>query len=93
MLRNGGRAVVSAMHPAMFLRGSQARFTDPASQEVAQPGSVAHQLGDFVMAAIGAGFRIDAISEHAPDARLAGRCPRAEKYIGWPMLVVLSLGT
>jgi malonyl-CoA O-methyltransferase len=93
MLRNGGRAVVSAMHPAMFLRGSQARFTDPASQQVVQPGSVAHQLGDFVMAAIGAGFRIDAISEHAPDARLAGRCPRAEKYIGWPMLVVLSLGT
>ena len=25
----GGRAVVSAMHPAMFLKGVQARFTDP----------------------------------------------------------------
>ena len=31
VLREGGRAVVSAMHPAMFLRGSQARFTDPES--------------------------------------------------------------
>src|SRR5205823_5250712 len=40
LLKDGGRAVVSAMHPAMFLRGSQARFTDPASGEVIQPGSV-----------------------------------------------------
>ena len=92
ILRPGGRAVVSAMHPAMFLRGSQARFTDPASREIVQPGSVAHQLGDFVMAALGAGFRIQMmITEHAPDADLARRYPRAQKYVGWPMLVVLAL--
>src|SRR5688572_6066755 len=29
VIRPGGRLLVSAMHPAMFLRGSQARFTDP----------------------------------------------------------------
>src|SRR5918997_3838421 len=34
VLRPGGRAVVSAMHPAMSLRGSQARFTDPATGDV-----------------------------------------------------------
>src|SRR5206468_2097845 len=50
VLRPSCRAVVSAMHPAGFLRGSQARFTDPASGEVVQPGSVPHKLGDFVMA-------------------------------------------
>lgn len=39
VLRSGGRAVVSAMHPAMFLRGSQARFTGPASRpDGASPG-------------------------------------------------------
>jgi SAM-dependent methyltransferase len=91
MLRPGGRAVVSAMHPAMFLRGSQARFTDPESGQVVQPGSLPHSFGDFIMATVRAGFRIDHIGEHAPDAALAARYPRAEKYVGWPMLVVLAL--
>jgi ubiquinone/menaquinone biosynthesis C-methylase UbiE len=91
MLRPDGRAVVSAMHPAMFLRGSQARFTDPESGRIVQPGSLPHQFGDFVMASVRAGFRIDRIGEHAPDAAFAARYPRAEKYIGYPMLVLLVL--
>ena len=91
VLRPAGRAVVSAMHPAMFLRGSQARFADPDSGEVVMPGSLPHRLGDFVMAALGAGFALHGIGEHAPDADFAGRYPRAERYVGWPMLVVLDL--
>lgn len=91
VLREGGRAVVSAMHPAMFLRGSQARFTDPESGAVVTPGSLSHQLGDFVMAAVRAGFSMERIGEYAPDAPFAQRYPRAEKYIGWPMLVVLQM--
>jgi len=91
VLRPGGRAVVSAMHPAMFLRGSQARFTDPASGELVQPGSVAHSIGAFVMAAIRAGFELAEISETAPNQEFSARYPRAAKYLGWPMLVVLSL--
>jgi len=91
VLRPGGRAVVSAMHPAMFLRGTQARFTDPMSGEVVQPGSITHSLGDFVMSAIRAGLALLAVDEAAPDAEFAGRFPRAAKYVGWPMLVVLSL--
>lgn len=91
VLRPGGLAVISALHPAMFLRGSQARFTDPASNEIVHVGSVAHRLGDFVMAAVGAGFAIEGIGEHAPDAAFAAEYPRAEKYIGWPMLAVLKL--
>jgi len=92
VLRAGGRAVFSAMHPAMFLRGTQARFTDPESQEVIQPGSYPHQIADFVTAALGAGLRIDGLVERSADAALAARFPRAEKYVGWPMLVVLTLG-
>ena len=92
VVRSSGRAVVSAMHPAMFLRGSQARFTDPESGEVVQPGSVPHQLGEFVMAAVNAGFRLQGVDEYAPDAELAARYPRAEKYVGWPMLLMLRLG-
>ncbi len=91
VLRDDGRAVVSAMHPAMFLRGSQARFTDPESGQVVQPGSLPHTLGDMVMAAVGAGFALRAIHEQAPDEAFAARYPRAQKYVGWPMLVVFEL--
>ena len=91
VLTPDGRAVMSAMHPAMFLRGSQARFTDPASGQVVQPGSYPHPLGAFVMAAVGAGFRLEGIDERAPDASFALRYPRAAKYVGWPMLAVLRL--
>jgi malonyl-CoA O-methyltransferase len=89
--RSGGRAVISAMHPAMFLRGSQARFTDPTTGELVQPGSVPHAIGAFVMAAIRAGFTLIDIAESAPDDQFAARFARAEKYIGWPMLVVFQL--
>jgi ubiquinone/menaquinone biosynthesis C-methylase UbiE len=91
VLKPGGRAVVSAMHPAMFLRGSQARFTDPVSGELVQPGSIAHPIGAFVMSAVRAGFALAAIDEVAPDTKFAGRFPRAANYIGWPMLIVLSM--
>jgi ubiquinone/menaquinone biosynthesis C-methylase UbiE len=86
-----GRVVISAMHPAMFLRGSQARFTDPDSGELVQPGSIAHSVSDFVMAAVQSGFQIDAITENSPDAAFAAEFARAEKYIDWPMLVVMAL--
>ena len=93
VLLPGGRAVVSAMHPAMFLRGSQARFTDPATGDVVQPGSVPHPIGAFVMAAVRAGFRLSDVAELAPNAEFAARNPREARYLGWPMLVVLSLET
>lgn len=91
VLKAEGRAVVSAMHPAMFLRGSQARFTDPSTGELIQPGSIAHSIGSFVMAAVQTKLRLTAIEEFSPDAQFAARYPRAEKYVGWPMLVVLQL--
>src|SRR5439155_5013356 len=77
VLRPGGRAVVSAMHPAMFLRGAQAQFTDPGSGERVRPGSVPHTVGALVMAAVRAGFRLDDVLEVAPDAAQAERVPMA----------------
>jgi malonyl-CoA O-methyltransferase len=91
VLRPGGRAVVSTIHPAMSLRGSHARFTDPDSGEIRAPGSVDHAMGDLVLAAVRAGFGLEAIDERAPDAAFAAAYPRAAKYVGWPMLVVLTL--
>lgn len=91
VLKPGGTAVVSTIHPAMFLRGSQARFADPSTGEVIQPGSVPHTMSDMVLAALHAGFQIKEMSETAPDTAFAQRFSRAEKYVGWPMLVVLQL--
>jgi SAM-dependent methyltransferase len=91
VLKPGGRAVITAMHPAMFLRGAMARFRDPASGNKVTPGSVPHSVAEFVMAAVRAGFRLEDVSEHAPDEALAERVPRAAKYLAWPMLVVLRL--
>jgi malonyl-CoA O-methyltransferase len=91
VLKPSGRAVISAMHPAMFLRGSQARFTDPATGELVLPGSVPHSVGEFVMSALRAGFELTNIIEASPDAEFAARYSRAEKYIGWPMLVVMKM--
>jgi len=93
VLRPGGRAVISGMHPAMCLRGSQARFTDPATGDVVMPGSLPHSVGAFVMAAVRAGFRLADVVERAPSEEFAANYPRAVKYVGWPMLVVLSLAT
>src|SRR5262249_28314804 len=56
VLRSKGRAVVSAMHPAMFLRGAQAQFADSESGERVRPGSLPHQVSDFVMAPVRASF-------------------------------------
>ena len=89
--RPDGRAVVTAMHPAMFLRGVSARFLDEASGELVRPRSFVLQLSDYVMAALDAGLRIVALSEHAADETLASRVPRAAKYVGWPMLLVMIL--
>jgi malonyl-CoA O-methyltransferase len=91
VLKPGGRAVISAMHPAMFLRGAWARFKDPSSGEKVAPGSVPHSVAAFVMAAVRAGFRLADVAEFAPDAAFAARVPRAAKYVDWPMLVVLRL--
>ena len=37
VLANSGRAIISAMHPAMFLRDAQAQFTDPYSGKKSVP--------------------------------------------------------
>lgn len=86
-----GRIVVSVMHPAMMLRGVQARFTDPSSGHRVMPASVPNQVSDYVMGAVGAGLRIVHMSEHIADGELARRAPRAEKHLGWPMLLALAM--
>lgn len=89
--RSSGLVVITAMHPAMMLRGVQARFRDPQSGDEVRPASVPNQLSDYVMAVARAGFAFDHLSEHAVDEALANRLERARRYVGWPMLFLMAL--
>jgi SAM-dependent methyltransferase len=89
--RRSGCTVVSVMHPAMMLKGVQARFADAQSGEKIYPASQRHQISDYCMAAARAGFAFDQLSEHEVDQALADRLERARRYVGWPMLFVMRL--
>lgn len=89
--RPTGQVVVSGMHPAMMLRGVQARFRLPETDREIRPASYPHQMSDYVTAAARAGFAFDHFSEHVVDENLARRLERARKYLGWPMLFLMRL--
>src|SRR5262249_32685063 len=54
-----GAIVVSAMHPAMLLRGVQARFNDPRTGVRTRPASLPYQVSGYVTAAVRAGLTIE----------------------------------
>jgi 2-polyprenyl-3-methyl-5-hydroxy-6-metoxy-1,4-benzoquinol methylase len=89
--RPTGHVVISGMHPAMMLRGVQARFRLPESDREIRPVSYPHQMSDYVMAATRAGFVFDHFSEHVVNEKLASRLERARKYLDWPMLFLMRL--
>jgi malonyl-CoA O-methyltransferase len=87
----GGFVVISVMHPAMMLRGVQARFIEPATGRRIYPQSHSNEISDYVMAALHAGLQLEHLSEHAVDSKLAAASPRAAKYLGWPLLLLMRL--
>ena len=89
--RAGGFVLISAMHPAMLLRGVQARFTEPSSGIEIRPAGYPHSISDYVRAVTRAGLRVEHMSEHAADAELASVSPRARKYLDWPVLILMRL--
>lgn len=91
LLRPGGRAIISVMHPAMYLKNTQARFVDPASGDLVLIENEQYSISDYVMAVHYAGLEMEVMTEHSCDAELAERIPRAEKYVDWPMLLMMRL--
>lgn len=89
--RRGGFGVISVMHPSMTLLGVQARFTDPASGKKMQCGSVENRMCDYVLAAVRSGWMISEMTEHSVDDAVVESIPRAARYKGWPMLLMLKL--
>ena len=91
VLRPGGTLIFTVLHPAMNLRGITARFADPHTGEEVRVAAFEHTYADYVLSALRAGFTIDELIERRADADLAARAPRAEKYLGWPMLLAMRL--
>ncbi len=82
--------VVSLMHPAMMLKGVQARFTDPASGKEIRPQSFSHQITDYgtppyTRAYACASYRSTLSTKRSRRACLA---PRATSP--WPLLFMME---
>ena len=91
VLKPGGTLVFTVLHPAMNLRGITARFWDPNDGSEVRVAAFEHSYADYVMAVLSAGFVVEEILEREADAELARVKPRAEKYVGWPMLLAMRL--
>jgi ubiquinone/menaquinone biosynthesis C-methylase UbiE len=87
--RDDGLIVVTAMHPAMFLKGVSANFRDESGE--VRPRSYVATLSDYVMGAIQAGLVIVSLAEHSVDEWLVARNERSRKWLGWPALFVMTL--
>jgi len=87
--RDNGVIVVTAMHPAMFVKGVSANFRDESGE--VRPRSYVATLSDYVMGAIHAGLVILALGERSVDAELVVRNERSRKWLGWPALFVMTL--
>jgi len=87
--RPGGRIVVTAMHPAMFVKGVSANFHDESGE--VRPRSYVATLSDYVMGATSAGLGITGLVERTVDAGLVERYERARKFLDWPALFVMEL--
>lgn len=90
-VRDGGMVVLTVMHPAMMLRGVQARFTDPRTGKRVLPAAMPNRISDYVMAALQAGLAFERLNEYAVDDALIARSPRAAKHAGWPLLLTMKL--
>ncbi len=89
--RPEGMVIVTVLHPAMNLLGITARFTDPRDGREVRVTAYEHTYADYVTAVLRSGLVIEEIIERQADADLASRSPRAEKYLGWPLLLAMRL--
>jgi ubiquinone/menaquinone biosynthesis C-methylase UbiE len=88
--RREGTLYFTAMHPAMILRGVQARFTEPGTGKKVYPKGHVYQICDYLNASVDAGLRLVSMTEHSTKESHATASERALKYQGWPLLLTLK---
>ncbi len=87
----GGQVVFTVLHPAMNLLGLTARFADPETGQEVRVEAYEHSYADYVTAVLRSGLLIEEIVERKADEALVAKAPRAEKYLGWPLLLAMRL--
>jgi SAM-dependent methyltransferase len=89
VLRPGGRFVYSVYHPAMAARGAEAQFEREGVEY--RLGAIQHTVADYLDRLAAAGFTALEAQEYRGDAAMLAAVPRAAKYLGFPVLLVVSM--
>jgi SAM-dependent methyltransferase len=90
LVKKEGKIVFTFMHPAMLLKGVQARFNHPESGDKIYPLGRPYQISDYYNEVIKAGLKVSSISEHqlTDKDRVSAK---NEKYINWPLLLIFEV--
>jgi SAM-dependent methyltransferase len=88
VLRPGGRLIFSVYHPAMAAAGKEARFFSGSTEF--RLGAFRHVTDDYTRALEEAGFHAISLEEIDGNEALAEALPSQEKYIGFPMLLIVE---
>jgi SAM-dependent methyltransferase len=91
VLRPGGRFDFSAFHPAMAEAGTEANFK--VGDVEYRLGAELHTLGDYRSAMERTGFQVRRFEEYVCDDGVVMEIPRAAKYLGRPMLLLIEAVT
>jgi ubiquinone/menaquinone biosynthesis C-methylase UbiE len=83
--------LITDIHPALASGGIAANFRDRKTGRKIFPRGHRHEISDYLSAADEAGFRIADMMEGVVERELAQTTPRAAKYLGARMLLLLSL--
>ncbi len=82
VLKPGGRAILSALHPDRTAEGQRARFIDPETG-LRRPITTFHRTtDDYLEAAAAAGFDLEGEQTLIVTPALGEQLPRAQRYIG-----------
>jgi SAM-dependent methyltransferase len=87
-LREGGRLVLSAFHPALAAAGIEAKFERDGVEY--RLGAEAYSVEEYLAQIDGAGFRHIRWREYCADHSLVEEVPRAARYLGKPMLLIIE---
>jgi SAM-dependent methyltransferase len=88
VLKPGGRLVFSVYHPEMAAAGIQANFEKEGVEY--RLGAIHYTVGEHIDLFQSARFVEVAVREFTGDGELARSVPSAAKYIGFPLLLVLT---
>lgn len=87
-LKRGGRIVFSAFHPELAAAGVEANFEKDGVEY--RLGAELHTVAEFVAAVEAAGFRDLRTDSYEGDAALAAQISLAQKYVGRPLLLLIT---